>query len=383
MPAYVKALCREIDAARERWGRLSISTIYLGGGTPSLLPLDLVSELFDAVDAAFHIAADPEITIEANPETVTSDYLHGLRAVGVNRLSLGVQSTYDADLQMLGRTHTWADATEAIQSARAAGLDNVSLEILFGLPSQTVSQWKRTLRTALGLEPHHLSLSGLTLEEGTLLAQQVAGGVLPQPDEKRSAVMYEVAEDLLAQKGFFHYEITSWARSDDLGPDKHARSAWWPGSGGAEPRATERISPCVCAHNLKYWRNQPWLGVGAGAHSWFDGLRPANVKDPEAYIAAWGAAGQSPAIYGPTGRGTVEVIPRSLEMGETMMLGLRLAEGVSSRRFESRFGEPLADIYGTELNHLHQLGLVKWDGSIVRLTRRGRLLANRVFVRFL
>jgi len=385
MPAYVKALCREIELRSRHWGPLAVSTVYLGGGTPSLLSLDLLGALFGVLRAAFDVAADPEITIEANPETVTLSYLGGLRALGINRLSLGVQSTCDEELQMLGRRHTWDDVMEAVESARGVGFRDISLDLMYGLPGQAVRQWEETLRAVLELRPEHLSLYGLTLEEGTPLAEQVARNMLPVLDEERAALMYELSEEILAEAGFFHYEISNWAKASDREQESGPFPNWWPDSDepDLEPPSSERISRYVCTHNLTYWRNRPWLGVGAGAHSWLEGRRSVNVKEPQGYVAAWEAEDRRPMPHLSTLSESVEEIDRPLEMGETMMLGLRLAEGVSNNRFESRFGEPLVDVYGGKLAHLQELGLLAWDGSTARLTRRGRLLGNRVFVEFI
>nr|HID14882.1 radical SAM family heme chaperone HemW [Anaerolineae bacterium] len=397
MPAYVAAVCREIEAAGERWGHRSVPTVYFGGGTPSLLPLNLLAELFQVLCFTFHVSDDAEVTLEANPGTVTPTYLHGLQALGVNRLSLGVQSAHDDELRLLGRFHTWAQAVEAVGWTREAGFANLSLDLIFGLPGQTPARWHRTLEAALALSPEHLSLYCLSVEEGTVLERRIASGALPAPDEDLAAEMYELAEEVLAEAGFFHYEISNWARVNFK-----AQRRWTePGILNLKPDAlSERISPYVCRHNLTYWRNEPWLGVGAGAHSWLGGgvlsgstepsgrwpsgrglaevlskgQRWANVRHPREYIAA--------LDRGVTPVAAVEVIDRRVEMGETMMLGLRLAEGVDDARFRARFGLGLERAFGEELRELRELGLVEWDGRVARLTARGRLLGNQAFARF-
>jgi len=388
IPAYVAAVCREIKAAGERWGHLIVPTVYFGGGTPSLLPLDLLEKLFRALRLTFHVSDGAEITLEANPGTVTPAYLRGLRRLGVYRLSLGVQSAHEDELRLLGRIHTWAQAVEAVEWAREAGFVNLNLDLIFGLPAQTLACWRETLRAALALSPEHLSLYCLSVEEGTPLENRIAGGELPAPDEDLAAEMYELAEEVLAEAGFFHYEISNWARAKlKAQSPKPKPRRWWP-----EPKtwnlkpgmASEQLSPYVCRHNLIYWRNEPWLGVGAGAHSWLSGgilslskgHRWANVRHPRAYIAACGTGCQ------PVLRQEVEVIDRHLEMEETMMLGLRLAEGVSDARFQARFSRGLEEVFGAELAELQEWGLLEWDGRVARLTARGRLLGNQVFVRF-
>jgi len=394
IPTYVDALCREIIAAGERWGALPISTIYVGGGTPSLVPVSLLSDVVAVVDDAFDLSECIEFSLEANPGTVNATYLRDLRALGVTRLSLGVQSTHDAELNMLGRIHSWDDVLKTVDAGRAAGFSNLSLDLLFGLPGQSLKRWKASLHSVLALEPEHLSLYGLAVEEGTPLFRRIQRREISAIDDETAASMYERAETMLASAGFFHYEISNWARTEP--PSCLDGAKWWPHQLGNGDRRvwSEEISDRVCRHNLTYWRNEPWLGVGAGAHSWITanflgrsrhrsaaspvGWRWANVDHPNDYIAV---AHEQGGLQG-LGR-DVEEIDQRLAKGETMMLGLRLAEGVSSSRFESRFGVSLTDAFGEELDNLRDLGLLAWDGKVARLTARGRLLGNRVFARFI
>ncbi|MBN1179560.1 MAG: radical SAM family heme chaperone HemW [Anaerolineae bacterium] len=367
IPAYVAAVCREIEAAGARWGRLRVPTLYIGGGTPSLVPPADLEQLLDALRAAFRLADDAEVTLEANPGTLAPPYLAHLRDLGVNRLSLGVQSAHAGELQMLGRIHTWAQAVEAVSAACAAGFDNLSLDLIYGLPRQALQRWEETLRAALALAPQHLSLYALTVETGTPLAGRIARGTLPPPDDDLAADMVELAEALLAEAGYFHYEISNWARSDQRLADR----------GWQIPPdiLSETVSPFVCRHNLVYWRNAPYLGFGAGAASWFGGERWVNVDHPQTYIDRI-ATGASPVAE-------TEHIPRPLEMGETMMMGLRLAEGVSDARFRARFGASLEAVCAKALGQLSRRGLLSWDGRAARLTAQGRLLGNQVFAHFL
>ncbi len=394
MPTYASAVQREIEAAGECWGPLSVSTVYVGGGTPSLLPIDLLADLISTVRATFDVSDAAEVTVEVNPGTVTEPYLCALHSLGVDRLSIGVQSAHDEELQMLGRMHRWDDAVCTVGAARRAGFEQLNLDLIFGLPGQLPDGWRDTLKKALGLRPEHLSLYDLSVEEGTPLAERIAGGELADPDERCAVAMYEFAEEELAGEGFFHYEISSWARAAQKSSLRCAH--WWPedrGSGPA-PKMSEEISPFVCRHNLSYWRNDPWLGVGAGAHSWMTGdllrsgsgpplerplgKRWANPYDPQDYVTGVNQGDILASLYR-----HAEPIDCQLEMGETMMLGLRLAEGVTRERFAARFGVGLADVFGHELNDLHHLGLLKWDETAARLTARGRLLGNRVFERFI
>jgi oxygen-independent coproporphyrinogen-3 oxidase len=365
MPAYVEALRQEMARVAGRGDPHPITTLYLGGGTPSLLPLPLMARILEGVAATFELDPRAEVSVEANPGTVSEEYLRGLRRLGVNRLSLGVQAAHDEELALLGRIHTWAQAREAVTQARRAGFENLSLDLIYGLPGQTEDSWKTTLARALRLKPAHLSLYGLSVEPGTPLARAIARGELPVPDPDRAAEMYERAEETLAAAGFFHYELSNWAGGAAQG------STWWP----AGATSSEGVSPWVCRHNLVYWRNEPWLGLGAGAHSWWRGARRANRAHPRAYVDAL-AAGRSAVAER-------EPIARRLEMGETMMMRLRLAEGVRAADFRARFGVALEDVFGAPLKDLVQVGLLAWDGRAARLTARGRLLGNRVFERFL
>jgi oxygen-independent coproporphyrinogen-3 oxidase len=372
---YVCALQREV-----RWvgqGRsLKVNTIYLGGGTPTVLPFAFLGEILDACREHFTVAGEAEITVEANPGTVDGGYLAGLLGIGVNRLSLGVQSFCDDELRLLGRVHTSAQAVETYRLARqwcpdgstssprplvegrrpepveGVGFGNVNLDLIYGLPRQTLIGWRATLRQALHLRPDHLSLYCLTVEEDTPLGQRIAQGELPAPDPDLAAEMYTLAGETLDRAGYVHYEISNWAQP------------------GYE-----------CRHNLTYWRNQSYLGLGAGAHSYRDKKRWHNVLSPAEYITRLEADWQGPF---PPNAKEVEEIDETLELAETMILGLRLVrEGVGIADFRERFGRDLMDIYDREIGEMEQAGLLEVDGERIRLTARGRLLGNEVFQRFL
>lgn len=374
MPAYAAAVCREIEEAGARWPHATGSTLYLGGGTPSLLPLPELEAILAAARDAFGLPPGAEVTLEANPGTVNRSTLAATRDLGINRLSLGVQSADDEELAMLGRIHSWREAIEAVGAARAAGFANLSLDLIYGLPGQSLESWQRTLEAVLELAPDHLSLYALSVEAGTPLATQIERGALPPPDDDRAAEMFTEAEATLAAAGFFHYEISNWAHlPEDAHGLREGPSRWWPA--GTDQSRSEGLSPFVCRHNLTYWRNRPYLGLGAGASSWTGWERWTNVLHPHAYI------NRIAAHCRPIGE--AERIPRPLEMGETMMMGLRLAEGMRADRFQTRFGSGLEDVYREELTDLRKLGLLDWDGEVARLTERGRLLGNQVFQRFL
>ena len=365
-PTYVEVLRRELRARAERYPHITGTTLYFGGGTPSLLPPDMVRALID--DARQHLALvqDAEITLEANPGTVDAASLAALREAGVNRLSLGVQSAHDDELRLLGRIHTWDEAVAAIAAARQADFDNLSLDLMYGLPGQSLARWQATIERALALAPEHLSLYALTVEDETPLARAIEAGAVPSPDPDLAADMYLWASETLCAAGFWQYEISNWARGH------HPATVVWELPPGGR---TEGISPWVSRHNLVYWRNQSWLGLGAGGYSWLEGRRWSNVLHPAAYIRA-GQAGEWPAV-------DVEVISPELERAETLMMGLRLAEGVTDHDFRARFGVGLAEVYGATIASLAEAGLVLWDGRCLRLSPRGRLLGNQVFGAFL
>ncbi len=348
---YVRALQTEMRWVG--WGcALKVNTIYLGGGTPTVLPLALLGEILDACRARFMMAEGVEITVEANPGTVEGGYLAGLLEMGVNRLSLGVQSFHDDELRLLGRIHTAAQAVETYRLTKRMGFDSINLDLIYGLPRQALSSWQSTLRQAIYLQPDHLSLYGLSVEEGTLLGQRIAQGELPAPDPDLAAEMYTLAEETLDKAGYVHYEISNWAQ---------------PGH--------------ECHHNLTYWRNRSYLGLGAGAHSYFDRRRWHNVLSPAEYINRLEAGWQGPLPPSVEG---MEEVDEPLEMAETMILGLRLVqEGVGLADFRGRFGRELMDVYGREIEEMEQAGLLEVDGERILLTARGRLLGNEVFQRFL
>jgi oxygen-independent coproporphyrinogen-3 oxidase len=360
---YVSALLAEMALWREATQHMRAATVFLGGGTPSVLPLAEVERITTALHQRFRLTGDAEVSFEANPGTVDSPYLQALRSLGVNRLSLGVQSFHDDELATLGRIHTAAEAREAYHTARRAGFDNVNLDLIYGLPRQTMTAWQDTLREATALRPDHLSLYTLTVEKGTPLADDVAHGRLPPPDADLAADMYLWAEDALAAAGYQHYEISNWAL-----PDRQ------------------------CRHNLAYWLNEPYLGLGAGAHSCFGGFRFANVKDPRRYIPlvkenAQGdgraADGLAPFLAGLRHVASAEQVTAARAMAETVVLGLRLTEGLPLRDFRRRFGQELMSVYGAQVEELETLGLLERANGCLRLTANARLLGNEAFQRFL
>lgn len=352
--SYVQALCREIGSAGQlshlpvssSSARPRAATIFFGGGTPSILRPAQLGEAIRACRDTFDLPDDAEITVECNPGTIDLSYLRALKAEGANRLSFGAQSADPAELQLLGREHGFADVIAAVEASRAAGFDNVSFDLIFGLPHQSLDTWRRTLHAALPLQPDHISLYALTIERGTPLHDRVRRGETPYPDPDAAADMYDLAEDMLGAAGYTHYEISNWRRP------------------GRE-----------CAHNLIYWRNEPYFGFGPGAHSSSIRRRWWNVRRPADYIARI-ERGESVEM------GSEDIDERA-SRGETMVMGLRLLqEGVTYARFAQRHGVEMREVFGEQLRAGQEKGLLELLPDRVRLTRKGRFLSNQVMATF-
>ncbi len=368
IPAYARAVCTELEhLSRSAPEQINIHTIYFGGGTPSLMPAKLVGQILQTTREFFNLSPTPEVTLEANPGTLSADYLIRIGELGVNRLSLGMQSALQPELTLLDRQHTFRDVVQAAEWAGQAGINNLNLDLIFGLPRQNLADWLNSLEAALELRPQHLSLYALTLEHGTPLLHAITRGRLPEPDPDLAADMYEAARDQLRMAGFAHYEISNWARAADNG------------------------EAFACQHNLQYWRTMSYLGVGAGAHGFIHNNRTVNVATPRAYISRLehaAEASNSPAKF-PSTPATIEIqyIGQETEIGEMMMMGLRLVEeGVNNVDFERRYGISLQAKFKPQIEQLVELGLLEWveeQEQRLRLTTKGQLLGNRVFAEFI
>ena len=360
MPSYVAALDTEITLWGKLLGSPEVHTIFFGGGTPSYLPSDDIRHTMEVIRSAFNLEPDAEVTLEANPGDFSDDKLAAYLDCGINRLSIGVQSFDDDLLKTLGRRHNAADAAQAYRQAQDAGFGNISIDLMYGLPYQSIGNWQDTLRQALDLAPPHISMYCLTLEGGTPMERWVEQGSMPTPDADLAADMYLAAQNEMRDAGYRHYEISNWALDG-----KRSR------------------------HNLTYWRNEPYLGVGPGAHSYLGNCRFSAIKSPREYIHRMkdesegvGKVSITEAIRGVPVVDEIERIDEPLEMAETMMMGLRLDEGISVARFTERFGAPPSHAYGDTLRELEELALVHAQDGAIRLTHRGRMLGNEVFSRF-
>ncbi|MFC7789578.1 radical SAM family heme chaperone HemW [Microbacterium sp. MAHUQ-60] len=343
---YADTLIHEIELARrvldEAGALRPMDTVFFGGGTPTLLPAGDLARMLHAASEAFGIRDGAEVTVEANPDTVTPEVVQTLREAGVNRLSIGMQSAVPHVLAALDRTHRPENVDTAVQAARSAGLD-VSVDLIYGAPGESLSDWEQSLDAALALEPDHISAYALIIEDGTKLARQIRRGEVPAPDDDLQADMYEAADQRLAAAGFDWYEVSNWARRS------------------ADPQVDHRS-----LHNMAYWRGADWWGFGPGAHSHVAGLRWWNVKHPAAYAQRLGS-GDSPAA----GREQPDTRARTLER---VLLQSRLAEGLPISE--------IAEDYRVRVAELISDGLIDPASALrddrVRLTLRGRLLADAV-----
>ena len=308
-------------------------------------------DILQALHAVFDVAANAEISIEANPNDISSEYIAAVRETGINRLSLGMQSANDHELKLFARRHDNDELAGAITGARRVGFDSINLDLIYGIPHQTLSDWEWSLSQMLALQPDHISLYALGLEEGTPLKEWVDSGRLPTPDDDLTADMYEAATDKLAQAGFAQYEISNWSK---------------PGH--------------QCQHNLQYWRNLPYIGLGPGAHGYAGGMRYATLLAPQRYIQALQKA-ESAYVF-PLTPATDDAVQvdKAGEIAETLIMGLRLTEeGIHRATFRQRFGTDLVDLHRGTLGKYRDYGLLEIDSERVRITAKGRLLSNTIF----
>lgn len=361
--AYVDALLREIRAAGCEFGKktVGVPSVFFGGGTPSVLAAAETGRILDALRETFCIEQDAEISLEANPKTVTKEKLAAYRRFGINRLSIGVQSCRDGELRLLGRVHSFADFLKTWDLVREAGFDNVNLDLMSGLPGQSTSDWEETLNRVLELSPEHISAYSLIIEEGTPFADwfvenaaafpfsQMTGGRPALPDEETDRQMYHRTKELLAAAGYERYEISNYAR---------------PGK--------------ACRHNLRYWQGGNYLGFGIGAASYWKGCRYTNTGDTVRYEQAMACGDGRDAI-----RENDEQLGTQAQMEEFMFLGLRCMEGISPARFEERFAVPYDTVYGKVTEELERKGLLERENERIRLTEFGIDVSNMVLAEFL
>ena len=343
---YIDALCREIRSPKSnvQSPKIEVDTIYFGGGTPSLLFSNQIEQILKIVDQKFAVATNAEITMEMNPATLSLEKAKDFRVLGVNRASFGAQTFDDRELKKLGRRHSAADVRQTIELLRQSDFQNVSFDLIAGLPGQTVPDWERNLDEALKLRPEHLSLYLLEVHEGTPLAQHIREGKQPQPDEDLAAEMYELMVAKTADAGYEQYEISNFCLP------------------GFESK-----------HNSKYWTLDPVYGFGCSAHS-FDGAKTrwANERDTRRYLE----------MIETVKTATVEQFDVNVA-SEFAFLGLRMMRGIDLRQYKKRFGVDLLEKYGADLEKLIEAELVRIDRDHLHLTTRGALFSNEVFAVFI
>jgi oxygen-independent coproporphyrinogen III oxidase len=347
---YVDALIGEIRTSTScnpaiQQSCNSADTIYFGGGTPSLLDPDDVARIVAACREAFDVVSDAEVTLEANPETVDEARLAKFRAAGVNRLSFGVQSFLEPELRRLSRLHSAGRARQALADARAAGFDNVSLDLMMWLPGQSVSQWLGSVDAAIAVSPDHLSLYLLEVYPNAPLKDEMARSHWSQAPDDDAAAMYLTAMERLEATGYEQYEISNVAR-----PGRR------------------------CRHNLKYWQDGEWMGFGCGAHGTLGGVRTKNVAGTDDYIGCIGR-GEPAAVE-------VRRLAPAERLGDALFMGLRLSDGIDLEEIGRRHGVDVWRKHGADLEPFLTAGVLTWRGSRLALTRQGMLIANDVMTVF-
>lgn len=389
---YLRALETEIRLSAETFGngsfglesfgneRLSADTVFLGGGTPSLLDADELAHLMAVLSESFRILPGAEITMECNPGTVGREKLLAFREAGINRLSIGVQSFRDEELKLLGRIHTAEEARQCVLDARWAGFDNISLDLISALPGQNIGQWMESLREAVALAPEHISAYSLILEDGTPLKEAALEGKLPRlPDEDEDRKMYHETRSFLADHGYHRYEISNYAKK------------------GFESR-----------HNSGYWTGHPYLGFGIGAASFYVGCRWSHIRSMTSYLQALESAGASAGALTKSDGESLssaekatghrcqeyaevlesiyeekEILSEKDRMAEFMFLGLRRMQGVSEAEFLRCFGRTMEELYGPVLKRYQELHMLQREGGRIFLTERGIDVSNAVMADFL
>ena len=347
MERYISALCREIAEKRELSADAGeAATVYAGGGTPTALPRELLVRVLETVREHIPVRENAEITIEANPGTVDAEYLRVLRKAGANRISFGVQSFSDVLLRRIGRIHSPEEAQDAVRLARSAGFRNISLDLMYGLPGQTMKDLEESIAAACSLEPQHISIYGLQVEEGTVFARQQSMGKLVLPPEELAEEMYDYMTDSLPAHGYRRYEISNFARE------------------GFESR-----------HNLGYWQDIPYLGCGAAAHSYWENRRWNHPQDPTEYMTA--VERGEPLIR------NEESLSRETAMEEFCFLALRTVKGIDKQSFQNKFQCTLESVYSSVIRRMKEQKLLEETENQIRLTQSGMKFGNVVFREFI
>ncbi len=341
---FVTALKEEIGIKSKNIDLYQIGSVFFGGGTPTTLSSAQIADILNFCFKNFSIESDCEVSIEANPGTIDYQYLKILRENGFNRLSLGCQSFNNDLLKKIGRIHNYNEIYQSVSAARGAGFKNISLDLMFGLPGQSLEIWEETLQNATQLKPTHLSVYNLTIEKETPFYDRLRKGELILPSEELQSTMYERAVEYLLQTGYIHYEISNFA-----------------------------LKGYECRHNKNYWENNEYVGFGPGAASYLNGTRSKNILSPEKYIEALLEKKEIPLFE-------KETLDQKKSMGETLMLGLRMVNGINLSDFEKRFGKKLDSEFDEKIEKLKSEQFLEYSDEKLKLTRKGILFSNEVFV---
>ena len=339
---YLNAIENELQAIN---GKYSLTTVYIGGGTPTVLNEIQLSKLFNLISKYVDVFNLKEYTIEVNPGTLNEEKNLALKDSYIDRISIGIQSFNDKYLKLLRRIHTAKEAKDVFSSLREKGFENISIDLIYGYPAQTLNEWKTDLRECFILGPEHISAYCLTYESGTPLVGIMDSGKLKRLSEEEELNMYEYTNDFLGNEGYRHYEISNFAK-----PGKE------------------------CQHNTVYWENREYIGIGAGAFSYINGERYCSIKNVKEYISAVKSKKNLICFS--------EKLPQEKRASEILIMALRMTSGISKKEFFNRSGYNLTELFGTQLNVLAQAGLINFDDERIKLTRKGLSLADSVMVKF-
>ncbi len=352
IPSFVIALCDELKILGINQPTDTIvHTVYFGGGTPSLLSPKQIETILDTIVGQFTLSEDVEISMEANPSDISSDYIVAIQKIGVNRISIGMQSANQAELELFARRHDVSDVIKAVEALQFGKMENFNLDLIYGVPGQTLSDWDNSLKQLVLLNPTHISLYALGLEEGTAMHNWVERGRLDRPSDDLAADMYDLATDILAKHGFLQYEISNWAKKS-----------------------------YECRHNVQYWRNLPYAGLGPGGHGYAGNIRYFTILSPHRYIRVMKQPEGSFRFPLTPGVDEFVEVDRENEIAETIIMGLRLTqEGIVRAKFRERFDVDIVDLHQSVIDKYTSLGLLDVSAERVRITSKGRLLSNVVF----
>ena len=339
-----------------------VQTIYFGGGTPTIMPVSLYAKIINTISNHFSMAEILEISSEANPIELDLEYISGLHDAGINRLSLGMQSAVEEELEILGRLQHLEDVSQTVLNSKNAQINNLNIDLIYGIPTQTLRSFELSVESAVSLQPQHLSIYGLSLEQSTPLAQKIQKGQIPEINEDTAGDMYAWLMERMNGMGFRQYEISNWVlKNNDI--------------------------DFRCFHNLQYWKNRDYLGIGTGAHSFIENRRWSNTNLIQNYIGSI-SKNKPSSEFGHAAIAENKQLSKIDIIKETLMMGLRLTEeGINTEQFKNRFSLKIEDIYFDQIEKLIVLGLIEYiifnKSRILRLTKKGRMLGNQVFLEFI